>query len=130
MKEKVSAFVSIFNKAYNILNYALENSDNELIKKTALEKFDYTSQVFFKTIGLYLELEGKHQDSMERRLKEAKSLNLFDDEGIYFELYKNRNHEAIEINEEEFKKIHLYSENMKIAIDKLYFNLINSKYHG
>lgn len=128
MKDKVSALIEIFNKAYSILKYTLDNPNNRYIREKAYERFEFTSYIFWKTLNLYIESEGLKHDNLHSSLDEARRMKIIKNDKLYFDMIKNKA-KLKKLKNGELNKTYIilneYSKNMKWTIDRMNSSLNN-----
>lgn len=86
-----------FNRAYNLLNCALEENDiddlSNLEQEGIIQRFEYTYELAWKTLKDYLEYNGVNITEITARnvFKEAYSLGIIKNSEIFIDMMLSRN---------------------------------------
>ncbi len=99
--------------AFDKLNEGADIADDELQRDGVIKRFEFTFELLWKTLKIYLENQGIIVRSPRESLKEAFKLNLIEDEKVFLDMLKDRN-----------ETTHIYD---KETADKI-FNRIKSDY--
>jgi nucleotidyltransferase substrate binding protein (TIGR01987 family) len=68
-----------------------EDADDDLYKDGVIQRFEFTFELLWKTIKIYLENQGIIVRSPRESFKEAFRLNLIKDEKLFLDMLKDRN---------------------------------------
>ena len=68
-----------------------EDTDDDLYKDGVIQRFEFTYELLWKTIKIYLEDQGIIVRSPRENFKEAFRLNLIEDEKLFLDMLKDRN---------------------------------------
>lgn len=113
-----------FNKAVNRLKEAIEESEKNptlsTLKDGVIQRFEFTYELCWKLMKLYLEIEGIQEAKSPRStFKEAFQYGLIEEGDIWIEMLKDRNLTS-----------HVYDEEMSEEIYKkirdVYFEALNN----
>jgi len=104
MKEiKIAA--ANFTKAYKKLSEGIEMAENELNRDGVIQRFEFTFELFWKTIRLILMYEGFECRSPRSCIKEAFKHGYIIDDEIYLDMLEDRNRSS-----------HIYDEQTSLEI--------------
>jgi nucleotidyltransferase substrate binding protein (TIGR01987 family) len=88
------------NNAINKLNEGAGIAEDELQRDGVIKRFEFTFELLWKTLKIYLENQGIIVRSPRESFKEAFKLNLIEDEKVFLDMLKDRN-ETIHIYDKE-----------------------------
>jgi len=77
-----------------------EDTDDDLYKDGVIQRFEFTYELLWKTIKIYLEDQGIIVRSPRESFKEAFRLNLIEDEKLFLDMLKDRNNTTHIYNKE------------------------------
>ncbi|MBN1960395.1 MAG: nucleotidyltransferase substrate binding protein [Deltaproteobacteria bacterium] len=97
--------IAEYKKALARLQQALQEPENELIRDAVIQRFEFTFELAWKTIKLYLEFQNIEVRSPRDTLREALKLGLIDDGNVWSLLLEKRNLTS-----------HTYDENLAIEV--------------
>ena len=91
-KNDVQYSLEQFQNAFNRLKEAiLQAGEDELKQDGALQRFEFTFELLWKTLKRYLEFLGKRAANPRDTLKEALREELFTDEKTFLDMLEDRN---------------------------------------
>lgn len=83
--------ISSLLKAYASFDEAINTASSVLEKDGTVQRFEYTYELFWKTIKRVLEVKGKNCNSPRDVFREAALQGIIDDPEFWFEVIKKRN---------------------------------------
>lgn len=105
-----------FLKALKKLNEGIKKAKDQLDNDGVIQRFEFTFELTWKTLRLYLLAEGINTNSPKEALKSAYRLGLLEDEDIFLDMLTDRNQAA-----------HIYSEDFsKKTISRIKKNYLNA----
>jgi nucleotidyltransferase substrate binding protein (TIGR01987 family) len=105
-----------FLKALKKLDEGIKKAKDQLDNDGVIQRFEFTFELTWKTLRLYLLAEGINTNSPKEALKAAYRLGLLDDEDIFLDMLTDRNQAA-----------HIYSEDFsKKTISRIKKNYLNA----
>ncbi len=90
-----------FHKAVTKLEQGIEEAEDELDRDGIIQRFEFTFELFWKTLKLILEFEGWECKSPRSCLKQAFRHEYIDEGEIYLDMLEDRN-----------RSTHIYKEEM------------------
>ncbi len=102
-----------FRKALNRLDEGVKKAKDQLDNDGVIQRFDFTFELMWKTLRLFLLSEGIITNSPREALKEAFRFGLISDEECFIDMLEDRNQTS-----------HIYSE----EISKSILNRIKKNY--
>lgn len=92
MEENLSEYsLEKLKNAFNKLAEGAKIADDDLYKDGVIQRFEFTFELLWKTIKIYLENQGIIVRSPRESFKEAFRLNLIEDEKLFLDMLKDRN---------------------------------------
>lgn len=113
MKEEVKYAVLNFEKAFIKLKDGAETAKDELAKDGVIQRFEFTFELFWKTLKIFLRDNGIEAKTPKEALKEAFKIGWLKDEEIFLDMMEDRN-----------KTSHIYDKETAEVI----YERINSNY--
>ncbi len=113
MKDELRYSFKKFKEAVKKLDQGIKQSKDELDRDGVIQRFEFTFELLWKTLKLFLIEEGIITKSPKESLKETFRFGLIEDESIFLDMLEDRNQTS-----------HIYSED----ISKKIFNRIKKKY--
>ena len=101
MKEEVELSLKKLKDAYSRLRESVEIASGELERDGVIQRFEFTFELLWKTLRLFLEEEGIICSTPKECMKEAFRINWLNDEDIFLNMLKDRN-----------KTSHIYDKSM------------------
>jgi nucleotidyltransferase substrate binding protein (TIGR01987 family) len=115
--------IDIFRQASARFNEALEQEKNSFIRDSAIKRFEFTFELFWKSLKLYAEYEGRSANSPRSAFREAFLLEIISESPVWFQMLEDRNNTAHaykeKIAEEIYSRLGEYSSLMSITINKI-----------
>ena len=115
MKEKVKYALNSFESAFERLKESVEIAVDELDRDGVIQRFEFTFELLWKVLKIFLEEEGIICKTPKECLKEAFKINWIDGEKIFLTMLEDRN-----------KTSHIYDKSVAEEI----FGRIKEKYAG
>ena len=112
MKNEIEYSQTKFKEAVNTLSKGLELAKDELGEDGVIQRFEFTFELLWKTLKLFLEDKGIICRSPKDCLKNAFKYGLFSDEEIFMKMLEDRNRTTHIYSHEDSRKIfnHIKSE--------------------
>lgn len=105
-----------FLKALKKLDEGIKKAKDQLDNDGVIQRFEFTFELTWKTLRLYLLAEGINTNSPKEALKAAYRFGLIEDEEIFLDMLTDRNQAA-----------HIYSEDFsKKTITRIKKNYLNA----
>ena len=105
MKDELKYSIEKFNKALSRLNIGIKKAKDQLDNDGVIQRFEFTFELLWKTLRLFLLSEGIITKSPKEALKESFHFGLFKDEEIFLDMLNDRNQTS-----------HIYSEDVSKEI--------------
>lgn len=124
MKEgQFEATIQKFIKAHTRLRDVLAQPYNEFIRDSAIQRFEFTFELFWKILRLYALRDGVEVNSPRSSIREAFRLHLIDEENLYLAMLESRNMASHtyeeEIADEIYKQLLKYSVEMENTVNRV-----------
>ena len=120
IEQRLQYFVNIFDKACRQLEKALALPKDEFIRDSAIQRFEFTFELFWKTLKTYCNILGFKADSPRASIKQSFKAGIIKDNPIYLAMLQVRNLTAHtyeeKLAEEIYTKLPSYSKAMQEAI--------------
>ena len=113
MKDVLEYSLKKLKDAYQRLEEGVKQAKDELDKDGVIQRFEFTFELLWKALKLYLEHQGIIVKTPRESFVEAFRINLVDDEKIFLDMLEDRNNTS-----------HIYD---KATSEKI-FNHIKKKY--
>ena len=94
MKEEVKYSLEKLRNAFNRLDDAIRTAVDELDRDGAIQRFEFTFEVFWKTIKIFLEYEGYRCAGPRSCIKEAAKRGFLKEAEIVLDMLEDRNKTA------------------------------------
>jgi len=92
MKENLSEYsLEKLNNAFVMLSEGAKIADDDLYRDGVIQRFEFTFELLWKTIKIYLENQGIIVRSPRESFKEAFRLGIIEDEKLFLDMLKDRN---------------------------------------
>ncbi|GIX42898.1 MAG: nucleotidyltransferase [Leptospiraceae bacterium] len=104
-KTEVLIKIQNFENAVNRLKEAIDKVEDDLDKDGAIQRFEFTVELLWKTLKVILEFHGIDCNSPRNCIKEAFKNNLISDDEIILDMLEDRK-----------KSSHIYNEQMSNEI--------------
>lgn len=115
MKNEIKYSIEKLNGAVKTLSEGIELANDELGVDGVIQRFEFTFELLWKTLKIFLRDQGIICRSPKDCLRNAFKYGLFSDEEVFLKMLEDRN-----------KTTHLYSHEDSRKI----FNRIKSEYHS
>jgi nucleotidyltransferase substrate binding protein (TIGR01987 family) len=83
--------IADYRKALTRLHEALEQSESDLVRDAAIQRFEFTFELAWKAMKLFLEFKGIDARGPKDALREALAQGLISDGNAWTELLEQRN---------------------------------------
>jgi nucleotidyltransferase substrate binding protein (TIGR01987 family) len=109
-----------FNNAHRRLREVLLQPTNEFMRDSAIQRFEFTFELFWKILRLYALYDGIEVNSPRSSIREGFRLHLFEDEELFLAMLESRNMASHtyeeEIAEEIYQQLPQYAKAMENTI--------------
>ena len=113
MKDVLEYSLKKLKDAHKRLEEGIKQTKDELDKDGVIQRFEFTFELLWKALKIYLEHQGIIVKTPRDSFVEAFRINLFDDEKIFLDMLEDRNNAS-----------HIYN---KVTSEKI-FNRIRKNY--
>ena len=113
MRDELQYSFKKLGEAIKKLDSGIKQAKNQLDRDGVIQRFEFSFELLWKTLKLFLSNEGIRTKSPKEALKETFRYGLIKDEGLFLDMLEDRNQTS-----------HIYSED----ISKEIFNRIKKKY--
>ncbi|MEW6007217.1 MAG: nucleotidyltransferase substrate binding protein [bacterium] len=124
MKENLEFAIKILEDAFLRLKEGIEKAKDELEKDGVIQRFEFTFELLWKTLKIFLEYKGIDVKTPRDSLKEAFRITLIEDEEVFLDMLEDRNVTSHiydkETSEEIFERIKIsYCNAIENLLEKL-----------
>ena len=91
MREILEHAVQRLGDAYSRLKHGVDTAKDELGKDGVIQRFEFTFELLWKTLKIFLEYEGINIKSPRESLKEAFRVGFIEDEETCLDMFEDRN---------------------------------------
>ncbi|MDQ3021560.1 MAG: nucleotidyltransferase substrate binding protein [Bacteroidota bacterium] len=105
MKDELKIAVANFQNAFNSLENGIKEANGELQKDGVIQRFEFTFELLWKTLKIFLNDEGIECNSPKDCLKKAFKYGLINDEQIFLDMLIDRNNSTHVYSKEESEEI-------------------------
>jgi nucleotidyltransferase substrate binding protein (TIGR01987 family) len=91
MEPRLTRLLSSCEKAPPQLTKALAQPKDEFVRGAAIQRFEFTFELFWKTLQAYCQMQGLEANSPRASLRQAFRLGLMDDDSRYMAMLQSRN---------------------------------------
>ena len=109
MKEILEYSTQKLEKAFLKLKEGVVSAKDELDKDGVIQRFEFTFELLWKALKIFLEYQGIDVKTPRDSLKEAFRIELIEDEEIFLDMLEDRNKSSHiydkEVSEEIFRRI-------------------------
>ena len=123
MSSKFQAILQQFERAVGKFSDVLEQEKNEYMRDSAIQRFEFTFELAWKTLKAFLELQGITVYSPRDSFKGAFQLGLLDEETTWLEMIELRNLTTHTYNESTAEEIYDALPRILVLYKKLLENL-------
>jgi len=111
MKETLDYSIKQLEKAFLKLKNGVASVKDDLDKDGVIQRFEFTFELFWKTLKIFLAYKGIETRTPRDSLKEAFRINLIEDEELFLNMLEDRN-----------KTSHIYDES---SADEIFVRIKN-----
>jgi nucleotidyltransferase substrate binding protein (TIGR01987 family) len=104
--KRLTQIISDYKKALKSLTEAVDIAKSDLEIDGVIQRFEFTFELFWKSLKIYLENEGISAKSPRQVLKESYSLGLFSDEKTILKMLDDRNETTYLYDEDSSREIY------------------------
>jgi len=104
-KEEVVLALKKFKKAVSTLKEGVDNAKTQLEKDGVIQRFEYTFELFWKTLKIILKYYGIECNSPRSCIEESFKTELIEDEEKYLDMLEDRNLTSHIYSQKQAKKI-------------------------
>ena len=104
MNDKLELLIADFERASQQLHKALQQPKDEFVRDAAIQRFEFTFELFWKVLKEYALREGLDPRSPRASIRTAFELGLIQDEQLFLKMLESRNlasHTYLEENAED-----------------------------
>lgn len=121
MDPRLTTLVQNFQKAHRQLSKALAQPKDEFVRDSAIQRFEFTFELFWKVLRQYAAREGIEVNSPRASIREAFRLKIIGPSPQYLAMLESRNLSAHtyeeELAEELFSLLPAYAKAMQAAVE-------------
>ncbi len=99
MKEEVIYAVEKVQNAFDRLQEAVNRAEDDLDRDGVIQRFEFTFELFWKTLRIFLEYEGFQCSSPRSCIKEAAKRGYLEDAELVLDMLEDRNRSSHIYNE-------------------------------
>lgn len=122
-QQKLVALVRAFENALGRLRKSLGQRKNEYVRDSAVKRFEFTFELFWKCLQAYCAFQGIECISPRESIRQAFRLKVLSNDGTFFEMLEDRNLSSHSYNEkvadEIYSKLKRYSHAMETVIENV-----------
>lgn len=123
MDEKLNLLIENFDRAETQLAKALAQPEDEFIRDSCIQRFEFTFEIFWKLLRQFAIREGLEVQSPRAAIKMGFELKILTEDGRYLGMLKSRNLASHtyteEIAEEIFRSLPSYREAMLEGVNEI-----------
>ncbi|MBU0600621.1 nucleotidyltransferase substrate binding protein [bacterium] len=105
MEEKVKYAVEKFTNGFERLKEAIQEAKDDLDKDGTIQRFEFTFELLWKALKIFLEYQGIAVNTPRESLKEAFRINLLGDEEVFLKMLEDKNKTSHIYDEETSQEI-------------------------
>lgn len=105
MKEELDYSINKLKNAYRKLSSGIKLTKDELDRDGVIQRFEFTYELLWKSLKIYLENQGIIVRTPRDSFTEAFRINIISDEKIFLDMLEDRNNTSHIYDEEISKKI-------------------------
>ncbi|MFH1096399.1 MAG: nucleotidyltransferase substrate binding protein [Candidatus Desantisbacteria bacterium] len=91
MKESVEYAIEKFEHGFMRLKEGVLSAEDELEKDGVIQRYEFTFELLWKALKIFLEYQGIEVKTPRESLKEGFRINLLDEDEIYLDMLEDRN---------------------------------------
>jgi nucleotidyltransferase substrate binding protein (TIGR01987 family) len=107
-RQRLLERIADYLKAVNQLDKAVKQPKNEFIRDSVIQRFEFTYELAWKMLKLYLESEGVSTKTPKETFQESLQAGLLKDGNIWTDLHKHRNLTTHTYDEEVAEEVYDY----------------------
>ena len=124
MKEEIDYAMQRLKEAVKTLKEGVLQSRDELDKDGVIQRFEFTFELFWKTLKIFLEDKGIQCNTPKDCLKSAFKIGIIEEEQLFLDMLEDRNKMSHIYDKEESEKIfqkikNNYFPQMEACLDQL-----------
>lgn len=123
MNDKLELLIADFERAGRQLHKALQQPKDEFVRDAAIQRFEFTFELFWKVLKEYALREGLDPRSPRASISTAFELGLIQDEQLFLKMLESRNlasHTYLEENAEDiYTELPEFLKAMRAAVSGL-----------
>jgi len=120
MKDVLDYSIKKLRKAYRKLSEGIKQTKDELDRDGVIQRFEFTFELLWKALKIYLENQGVIIKTPRDSFAEAFRVNIISDEKIFLDMLEDRNNTSHIYDEETSKKIfNRIKENYQLEINEV-----------
>jgi nucleotidyltransferase substrate binding protein (TIGR01987 family) len=105
-EEKIKYKISKLKKALDSLTKILAMEETDIVRDATIQRFEYTSELFWKVFKVMLEAQAKEVATPKQALIGAYQSGWINDEKLWLEIMKDRNISSHVYDEEQINEIY------------------------
>ncbi|MDC0344933.1 nucleotidyltransferase substrate binding protein [Alphaproteobacteria bacterium] len=125
MKNPFYLIIEDLAKANEQLQRAIHEPESDIVRDATIQRFEFTFELFWKTLKKILAYEGDPSTSPRETLKKAYQNKIIDDEVTFLQMLEDRNKTTHIYNQEMAQKIYTNIKDNAPKIDVAIKNLSN-----
>lgn len=114
MKDELNYSIEKLYKALSRLNLGIKKAKDQLDNDGVIQRFEFTFELLWKTLRLFLLSEGIITKSPKEALKESFRFGLIKDEDVFLDMLEDRNQTSHIYSEDVTKEIVIRIKNIYI----------------
>jgi nucleotidyltransferase substrate binding protein (TIGR01987 family) len=91
MEEKLALYISQFESAMSQLQKSLEQPKDEFVRDSAIQRFEFTFELFWKMLKEYASFQGLEVRSPRESIQKAFALGIIADDDLFLAMLESRN---------------------------------------
>lgn len=124
MNKEIKHALSKFEDALNRLNEGASQAKDELDKDGVIQRFEFTFELLWKALKIFLENEGMSGKTPKECLKSAFRVSVISDEEVFLNMLEDRNKTSHIYSKQESERIFqsikdVYLPGMQRVLDRL-----------
>jgi nucleotidyltransferase substrate binding protein (TIGR01987 family) len=88
---RLTQLIQSFDLAVGQLQKALDQPKNEFVRDSAIQRFEFTFELFWKILKEYCHIQGLEYNSPRESIRGAFRLGILADDAIYLDMLNSRN---------------------------------------
>lgn len=91
MEEELREYISQFEAAMSQLQKSLAQPKDEFVRDSAIQRFEFTFELFWKMLKVYAAFQGFEVRSPRESVQKALALGIIEDEDLFLAMLESRN---------------------------------------